>query len=303
MVSVNDVGEVGPYAHMSDAEQSRDVDEAVGFVNTIYEQIRISRQIPLAQIRTQVVPVIRQSVETMHLFQLFATLQAKQDYLYRHSFAVGTISMLLGKWMRLSETELLQLTTAAVLHDIGKTQIPSELLNKPGPLSEEEFDTMKRHTVLGYEMIKRTVGTTQRQALVALQHHERSDGSGYPHGLKSDKIDPFSRIVAVADVFHAMSSKTEYRTPSPIYEVLRQMESNAYGTFDPNVVGILLQKFMQALIGYDVLLTDGTRAKIVLINQHDHTRPLVQAETGFIDLSKQYSLHIEQVLAQEETPT
>lgn len=93
-------------------------------------------------------------------------------------------------------------------------KIPLEILNKPGRLTDEEYAIMKKHTIWGYELIKETVGTTKRQALVALQHHERMDGSGYPFGLQRAQIDPFSRIVAGADVFHAMSSRRVYRHPS-----------------------------------------------------------------------------------------
>ncbi|WP_246132049.1 HD-GYP domain-containing protein [Paenibacillus hemerocallicola] len=300
ILTVRDVEEVGHDGRMSVVLLNRNLDEAIAVVKGLFDHIRITRQIPLAEIRTRVIPVIRQSAERLHLFQLFTMLQVKHDYIYRHSVAVGAVSMLLGKWLRLSEAELLQLTTAAVLHDIGKTQIPLELLNKPERLSDDEFDTMKRHTLIGFEMIRKTVGTTQRQASVALQHHERIDGSGYPFGLRDDKIDLFSRIVAVADVFHAMTSKTVYRDPSPMYEVLKQLESGAYGMFDPVVVTLLIQKFMQALIGYEVMLTDGTRAKIVLIHPHHQTRPLVQAGDRFIDLSKEYSVHIERVFPSDD---
>ncbi|MDF2658030.1 MAG: hypothetical protein K0Q94_821 [Paenibacillus sp.] len=299
---VNEVEEVGPYADLSaGGSHHTEIEEAVGIVREAFEQMRLSRQIPLAGIRSRVIPLIRSSTGQLHLFQLLATLQAKDDYLYRHSVAVGAISMLLGKWLELGEAELLQLTTAAILHDAGMTQIASELLIKPERLTEDEYDTMKRHTLLGYDMIKKTVGATHRQAAVALQHHERIDGSGYPFGLKSGKIDLFSRIVAVADVFHAMSSKTEYRNPSPVYRVLQQMESHAYGTFDPAVVAVLIRKFMQALLGYKVMLSDGTEGKIVLIHPHHQTRPLVQTNDGFIDLSKDYNTQIEQVLARHET--
>ncbi|GAA3400452.1 HD-GYP domain-containing protein [Paenibacillus hodogayensis] len=301
-LSDNDVEEVGPYANVSSALPGLGIDEAAGVVHDVFEQARVSRQIPLAQLRMRVLPLIRESVDRLHLFQLLAALHDKQDYLSRHSVGVGAISMLLGKWIGLPETELLQLTTAAILHDIGKTQIPAELLNKPGRLDDDEFDTMKRHTVIGFEMIRKTVGTTERQAKVALQHHERIDGSGYPLGLKCEQIDPFSRIVAVADVFHAMTSRTVYRNPSPVYAVLKQVEGGAFGAFDPAVVSVLLHKFMQALIGYEVMLTDGTKAKIVLIHPHRQTRPLVQADDTFIDLSQNYALDIEQILANHELP-
>ncbi|RKN85074.1 HD-GYP domain-containing protein [Paenibacillus ginsengarvi] len=292
--------EVKPYGNEPSAERAAFIQEAAQTMDGIWQRIRATKQIPLAELRQRIVPVIRESVEELQLLELLALLQAKTNYWSRHSVAVGVLSLLIGKWLRLPEPELLQVTTAAILHDVGKSQIHTDLLDKPGPLTPDEFDTMKRHTLIGFDMIKKTFGTSHRQALVALQHHERMDGSGYPLGLGGDKIDPFSRIVAVADVFHAMASKTVYRNPSPLYEVLLQMEGGAYGAFDPEIVSLLISKFMQALIGYEVRLTDGTSAKIVLIHPHDKTRPLVQAEERFIDLSKDYSLQIEQVYASRE---
>jgi HD-GYP domain-containing protein (c-di-GMP phosphodiesterase class II) len=217
--------------------------------------------------------------------------------MYRHNVAVGVIATLIGKWVGLKEAELSQLSMAAALHDVGKIKIPLEILNKSGKLTKDEYNLMKKHTIYGYEMIKETVGTNHRQALVALQHHERQNGSGYPFGIRADKIDDFSRIVAVADVFHAMTSKRAYRDASPFYETLKQMQQNAFGDLDPRLVGLFLDKIMQSLIGNEVMLTDGRRGKIVMINQVDPIHPLVRIDDMFLDLSKEPALQIEQVIA------
>lgn len=296
-LSDKDVEFLGPYRDESGNTHAQAVDEAIDVMGHLFENIRYLKRIPVAEIRKQVIPVIQSITDQPNLFDLFAALRTKDDYLYRHHFAVGVISNLLGKWMGLNEIDLLQLTTSALLHDVGKTQIPLELLNKNESLNDEEYVLMKKHTVFGHDMLRNTVGITRRQALAALQHHERMDGSGYPHGIRDQQIDLFSRIVAVADVFHAMSSEKVYRTPCPFYEVLQQMDRSAFGAFDPAIVYLLINKNMQALFGYDVLLSDGTSGKIVLINPHDHLRPLVQSGDSFIDLSKQPDLHIHQVLS------
>src|SRR5690625_7353760 len=135
----------------------------------------------------------------------------------------------------------MQLTTDVLLHDVGKMLVPEEILNKPGQLTEEEFQEMKNHTLYGYEILKDTVGVNHRQALVALQHHERMDGSGYPLQLKRDEIDLFSRIVAVADVFHAMSSNRVYQERSPLYEVLAEMEREVIAKLDPEITYLFIR--------------------------------------------------------------
>jgi putative nucleotidyltransferase with HDIG domain len=182
------------------------VDESVIQINEIFQVSRRSKKVPLLDIQRQIIPLIHQTINQPNLFRLFASLKSKDDYTYRHSFAVAVIATLIGKWLGLKETELSELTIAAILHDIGKLKIPLDILNNPGKLTKEEFDLMKKHTIFGYEMIKETAGISHRQALVALQHHERQDGSGYPLGIRADKIDLFSRIVGIADVFHAMTS-------------------------------------------------------------------------------------------------
>lgn len=278
-------------------EHVRVIDEAVDHIKHIFDQIRVSKQVAVAEIRNEIIPIIHESTEHPNLFGLFASLQAKDDYTYRHNIGVGVISTLLGRWLNVKDADLLQLTTAATLHDVGKTKVPLEILNKPGKLTQEEYAVMKRHTIWGYEMIKETVGTTHRQALVALQHHERLDGTGYPFGIRGDKIDFFSRIVSVADVFHAMTSKRSYKDESPFYETLRQMKQNAFGEFDALVIRLFMDKMMQSLVGNEVLLTDGKKGKIVMINPHDPLHPLVHVDERFIDLSKNAALHIDKVLA------
>lgn len=277
-------------------EQRQIIDQVVSQAASLFEEIRDMEKLPLQEITKEIIPNITEATEQHDLFKLFSFLQEGDDYTYRHNIGVGVISTLLGKWLNLDKEDLAQLTIAATLHDIGKMKIPSEILNKPGSLTKEEFDIVKQHTVLGYEMIKETAGTTHRQALVALQHHERQDGSGYPYGIAGGAIDRFSRIVAVADVFHAMSCNRVYRSASPFYEILREMQQHRFGVFDPKVISIFIEKMMQSLVGNQVELTDEQVGLIVMVNPQDPISPLVQVDQSFIDLSKDRSLHIKRVL-------
>jgi len=291
-----DVFTVDTFTDAGAAAFRKMMDEAVVQVGRLFEEVRETKKVPIAELRSEIIPIIQEAASGSDLYGLFTTLQAKDDYTYRHNLAVGALSSLLGSWLKLDHQELMQLTTAALLHDVGKMLIPSEVLNKPGRLTEEEYAMMKNHTVHGYEILKETVGVNHRQALVALQHHERMDGSGYPFGLTQGKIDLFSRIVSVADIFHAMTSKRIYRNPSPFYEVLFQMERDTFGALDPRITKLFIRKIMNTLIGRQVLLTDGSEGTILLINPHDPTHPLIQVGEGFKDLSKEMTLQIREVL-------
>ncbi|RKP46292.1 HD-GYP domain-containing protein [Cohnella endophytica] len=291
-----DVTSIGPYCDPEAFIHYQIIEDTVQQVEYLFSEVRVSREIPLSQLRKEVIPTIHEAADGSHLLGLFASLQAKDDYTYRHNIAVSVISNLLGTWMGLDHQEILQLTTAALLHDVGKMLIPLEILNKPGKLNEQEYEVMKNHTVLGYELIKETVGANHRQAIVALQHHERMDGSGYPLGIDKDKLDLFSRIVSVADVFHAMTSMRVYRDPSPFNEVLFQMEKDTFGALDPVITRIFIEKIMNSLIGRSVLLTDGSEGTVLMIQSHDLTHPFIQSGSKFLDLSKDYAVQIKQIL-------
>ncbi|HLS36068.1 MAG TPA: HD-GYP domain-containing protein [Bacillota bacterium] len=291
----NDVKE--SESELSPNKHAQIIDETVKEIRDIFQDIRENKKIPLVKIREQIVPILHDTNESYEVLQLFTALQAKDDYTYRHNIAVGAISNLIGTWMKLPKQEILQLTTAGLLHDVGKMLVPEEILNKPGRLNEEEFEEMKSHTVYGYEILKDTVGIGHRQALVALQHHERMDGSGYPLQLKRGEIDLFSRIVAVADVFHAMSSNRVYQERSPLYEVLAEMEREMFAKLDPEITYLFIEQTMYSLIGSEVLLTDGRKGTIVLVPSNEPTKPLLHVENEFVNLRTKDNVKIDQIIS------
>lgn len=262
----------------------------------LFESIKMSRKIPLMDIRKEIHPAIHELAKQEDIFELFETLKAKDDYTYQHNIGVGVLSTLIGRWMNLEESELSTLSLAAFLHDVGKVKIPAEILNKPGKLTEKEFDLVKKHTIFGYELLKETTGLSPRIARVALQHHEREDGRGYPLGLKKENIDIFSSIVAVADVFHAMSSKRPYHEPVPFHEIVSQMGQGKFGELNPNIVSLFLENMMRRTIGRQVVLTDDRVAEVVLLHPNRLETPLIKVDNQFIDLSKEEGLRIKEIM-------
>ncbi|GFZ86842.1 HD family phosphohydrolase [Compostibacillus humi] len=274
---------------------SKIINETVEDVRNIFGEIRETKKIPLNELRESIIPIVYEVSDSKYLLPLLSALQAKDDYTYRHNIAVGAIANLIGKWMGLDQQQLLQLTVAGLLHDVGKMLIPETILNKPGKLTYQEFIIMQKHTIYGYEILKETIGVTHRQALVALQHHERMDGSGYPMGIKGDKIDLFSRIVAVADVFHAMTSRRVYQDQFPFYKVVSEIERSMFDSLDPAISIVFIEKIMSALIGSSILLSDGRAGKIVMVPKNYPTRPLIQVGEEFIDLTIHSDLQIEKI--------
>ncbi len=271
------------------------VDEASEEMERIFNEIRYNRKVPVMDVRNKIMPSIQKVTEDPDLFRLLATLQSKDDYTYRHNIGVGVIATMIGKWMKLDSRNLSLLSLAATLHDVGKMKIPLDILNKPGKLTKSEYEVIQKHTIYGYELLTGTVGISSRVAQVALQHHEREDGGGYPYGITGNEMDPFSRIVAVADVFHAMTSKRPYHEARPFYQVIKEMENDQFGKLDPQIVKVFLKHIMDAMVGSEVILTDGRKGKIILTQPHDLIRPLIVVGEEFIDLSKAGSINIEKV--------
>jgi HD-GYP domain-containing protein (c-di-GMP phosphodiesterase class II) len=262
----------------------------------LFKGIEFSRKIPVMEFKNVIVPALEKIANDPNIFRLFEAIKAKDNYTYEHNVGVGIIATLIGKWLRLPEADLASLSLAAILHDVGKIKVPAEILVKPDNLTDEENQVMKAHTVFGYELLKNTVGISHKMALVALQHHEREDGSGYPFGLGKDRIDQFSKIVAVADIFHAMSSKRPHQKPIPFFKIVTQMRDETFGKLEPYIVSIFIRNITKRLVGKKVLLTDGRLGEIVLINPNNDVHPLIKLEDGFIDLSSDSSVQIKEII-------
>ena len=150
------------------------------------------------------------SKTSIQMFDLLHCMKSIDDSVYAHSINVALISRAIGKWLKLSREQLNELTIAGLLHDIGKAEIPSEILNKTGKLTDEEFELIKSHALKGSKLLKKA-GFNSDIQFAALQHHERSDGSGYPRGLEADEISDFASIIAILDIATGISDNTGNR--------------------------------------------------------------------------------------------
>lgn len=178
----------------------------------------------------------------MNTIKVFAnSIEAKDMYTKSHCDRVTKVSLLIGKTMGLSREELTNLEYASLLHDIGKIGIPDVILNKKGKLTKEEYEIIKKHPEIGYEIINK-VGFLKRSAQILLQHHERIDGNGYPKGLKGRDIEKLAKIIAVADSFDAMTSERTYKNKVLSKKMaIKELKNNSGTQFDELVVDIIVQ--------------------------------------------------------------
>lgn len=232
---------------------------------------------------------------SIHIFDMLHSMRNFDDSSYVHCINVALISSIIGKWLNYSEEDIKKLTIAGLIHDIGKLVIPEQVLNKPGKLSSGEYAIIKTHAVMGYNKIKNEpIDPVIKEA--CLLHHERYDGSGYPFGLAGDEIPEFARIVAIADVYDAMTAARVYRGSLCPFHVLSMMEQDAFSKYDPKFIIPFLHNVATSYLHNNVLLSNGREGEVILINNNALSRPTVKCGDDFIDLSKNPSITIESIL-------
>lgn len=232
------------------------------------------------------------------LFDMIFNMRTVANSVYAHSLNVALISRMIGRWLKYDQHDLDVLTSAGLLHDIGKLMIPEEILNKTDALTDEEFAQIKQHPKLGYELLKLQPNMDSRIKKAALMHHERSDGSGYPTGLTEDFIDSFAMIVGIADVYDAMTATRAYRSPLCPFEVIANFEKDGFQKYHAKYILTFLQQIAATYQNNRVILSDGRSCNIVLLNQNSLSRPLVQFDDNTcLDLSTaSKDLYIKSVL-------
>ena len=234
-----------------------------------------------------------QARTAIELFDLLRGLRSNDDVIYAHCLNVAMVSRAIGKWLKFSREDLDILTLAGLLHDIGKMLVPMDILTKTGKLTDDEFTKIRQHPTDGYKILKKIPGLDPRILYAALQHHERFDGSGYPRHLPGDEIDDFAAIIAIADVYDAMTAIRAYRAPKCAFEVIEDFEKDGLQKYNPKYILTFLKHIATYYQNSKVILSDGEKVDIIYINSSSLSRPIVRYADGrVVDLSHERSLKI-----------
>ncbi len=178
--------------------------------------------------------------EEADLVYLISRLSDKSDLVFVHGKRVAKLACAIAKVMDYPEERIKTVYNAAVVHDIGKLGMPAEIINKPNRLNEDELAIIRKHPEFGYSVLKQIMGLESAIAKVALQHHERLDGSGYPYGLRAKDIIPITKIISVADVIDTMVSPQVYRPALTVDNALREIKQNSGLLYDSKIVAASL---------------------------------------------------------------
>lgn len=229
------------------------------------------------------------------------TVYMSDGELYHHSVYVTFFAISIGLGLGLTEEELLDLGLGTLLHDVGKLRIPESILRKPGRLTPEEFELVKLHTIYGYEVLQRVNDLPTRSSLIALEHHERVDGTGYPNRLAHDNIHLFSRIAGVADVYEALTANRVYRRGYLPHHAFELLLGAGGSQFDARVVEAFVRTIAVYPVGMSLVLSTGEKAVVVHSRRKQTQRPtvrIIEDATGRtiipyeVDLAKELTIHI-----------
>jgi putative nucleotidyltransferase with HDIG domain len=288
------------------SERMKQSDSFKQFYKTFNESLKVTEkvmddiafraaEINSALIDTMIDRVANVSNNGIFIFDMLHCMRELDDLTYAHSMSVALICKVFGEWLRMPKAEVDTLKMAGYFHDIGKVKVPKEIICKKDKLTPSEYEIVKKHTEFGYDIL-RTKNLDERVIMTALMHHEKCDGTGYPNKLKRDQIDEFAKIVAIADSYEAMTANRCYREALCPFTVIEEFEANALQHYEPKYILPLMEMIAQSYIGNNVVLNNGTVGEVILLNRHNLARPIIKTDQDYIDLSKDKTLKIKEVI-------
>ncbi|MFC5653209.1 HD-GYP domain-containing protein [Paenibacillus solisilvae] len=270
-------------------------DRTVALLKGVSNQVMSGMGNSILEIRNQLEALLSH-IQEYKILTFSPSSVKNEDYLYHKSVMSAMSCYMLAQWNDFPKKDWIPAALAGLLHDIGNAKIDRAILNKPTKLTAEEAEEMKRHTVLGYQILLKVTAINEGVKLAALQHHERVDGSGYPLGVVSAKIHPYAKLVAISDIFNAMTMKRIYRKATSPYMVLEQIQQDSFGKLEPAYVQTFIDKVTQFHNGTIVRLSDDRIGEIVFSDRNYPTRPWVSINGTIVNLSIERQLYIEEIM-------
>ncbi len=268
-------------------------DEMLNMMSSIFTDFQFLDKKVLNKVQAPMTHLIKSVTSNTSMLLRLKKLYLQDEYSLTHSIHVCLLSAMIAKWNGLRNMDIQNIALAGLFHDLGKSKIPYEILNKPGKLEPHEFSVMRRHSEIGYELAKSQDLFITSILRGIIEHHERLDGTGYPQGLKSEQIHPYAQIIAIADVYDAMTTERSYKNSESPFVAVQIIKDLSYKQhLHPGLVNRFLKNIYRLYIGSEVVLSNGQVGEIIYINKFAPERPLIQIGEHFLDLYTTPSVHI-----------
>ena len=254
--------------------------EAVSVASVVWESARHESNPDAAKAQSMIDSLAQAVVQNRSALMALTALKEYDNYTFTHMVNVSILTMAQARGLGIDGPLLREFGLAALMHDIGKVKTPSEVLNKPDKLTDEEFEIMKRHVVDGAEILRGTADIPPLAPVVAFEHHLRLDGTGYPNGVVRPKLNLATMLCGIADVYDAMRSQRRYQQSFPSERILTVLQRNDGSQFDQH----LIRRFVQLLgiypVGNLVRLNTNEVAVVLRVHAPDPYRPKVRILFG-----------------------
>lgn len=295
----NDIEEYGATVQLPQVHSfERNYSNAIKQFNKEFKNWESGAKIDITKVRTMMLPLIEAILEDRNYIYKLSNFSTPKDYLYHHCVGTGLVAAVIGQKLGFDRAICTQIAIAGALADSGMAKIPTRIRDKKGALTEIEFNEIRKHPLYSYQLVKDLPALKLDMKEAILKHHERIDGSGYPLREKIATAMHYSQIIAVADVFHAMTSERLYRSKQSPFKVAEMIKEEEFGKYDIQVVQALLDIVVDLPIGTKVELSNLERGEVIFKNQFAPTRPMIKLTPSgeIIDLSAIRSFHIARII-------
>ena len=268
---------------------------AKSFEKSINDVVTHKTELNAAEMIAPIYDLLKKGQTTSEIFEMLHNLRMYDDATYTHCINVALMSNILAQWLKWDEDEVAIATQAGLFHDIGKILIPDSIITKPGKLTDSEYSIVKTHPQRGYEVL-RSLNISSHVKNAAVMHHERCDGSGYPLHLHGPQIDKFAKVVAITDVYDAMTSARYYRGPLCPFIAISMFEDEGFQKYDAETILCFLKNIVNTYLLNSVRLNTGEFGEIIFINKTYLSRPTIKVGDDYIDLTKCPGVYIQELL-------
>jgi HD-GYP domain-containing protein (c-di-GMP phosphodiesterase class II) len=254
--------------------------------------------IDISNVRTILLQLLKETQDKSSQIFYLHHLSTKEEYQYQHALAVGLLCGFMANQLKFTQGDIVQAALAGLLADCGMAKVQPSIVQKKTALTHNEFKEIKNHINYSYQMVQHIPSLKEGAKVAIFQHHERLDGSGYPMGLKNNKIHPIAQMIAVADTYHAMTSERMYRKKQSPFRVLELMIQDHFGQFDISALNALCAGIINFSKGSQIKLSNGQLGEVLFVTEKSPTRPLIKLNhTGeILNLEKSRELYIEEII-------
>ncbi|WP_110955459.1 HD-GYP domain-containing protein [Anaerosinus massiliensis] len=271
-----------PLADLEVEQFLNSYNQSVTVVQQAFDNIRQTKEVPIEAFAQTADEIVDNISDNSSLVDQMYNLPKCDDYTFRHSVNVSAIAALIATWLKYPQESISAIALAGLLHDVGKSQLPTEILNKPYKLPPQDYALYQTHTAIGYDLASKIPNVAQSILAGILDHHEREDGSGYPKGLKADDIHPYAKIIAVADMFdEALTINCD--TPGVVspYASLSKIREEIH-RIDAKAGIIFMDNMMNFLSGNRVVLSNHQEGRVVFVNKDKPSHSIIQQDDGTV---------------------